>query len=70
MNDDTAQSPATTTTQDQLIAELARSIRELDRVTGIDLAYEVGQLVLDHLYEGDCQRMRARGPDDAFASVR
>jgi len=67
MNDDSATQDASPspTTSDPLIAELARSIRELDRVTGIDLAYEVGQLVLDHLYEGDRQRLRARQPDDA-----
>ncbi|MBW2524907.1 MAG: hypothetical protein JRI23_12055 [Deltaproteobacteria bacterium] len=55
---------ATPSDSDQLLTELARSIRELDRVTGLDLAFEVGQLLVDHLYGGDRARIGVGGPED------
>lgn len=63
-HDETPRSEDPETTEEAVLGEVARAIRELDRVAGLELACEVGQLVLDHLYDGDGQRLRTREPDD------
>lgn len=55
---------AQATVRDPKTAEVARSIQELDRVAGLELAHEVGQLMLDHLFDGDPERLRDRDARD------
>jgi len=46
------------------IAEVAQAAREIHRIAQLELASELGRLVLDELYDSDLQRLRARGASD------
>ena len=50
---------------DDLISDVARGIAELQRLRGLQLAWEVGHLIVEKFYGGNPMVLRERGPKDA-----
>lgn len=51
-------------TAGRLATEVAQAVGEIQRVAELEKAVEVGQVVVDNLYEGDLQQLRNRGSSD------